>query len=106
MNGVDYVSASGGVNAASPNGSNGQVLGVEGVGDSNVVEHTYGAEWGKRAGAQISIVTTSGTNQVHGDVFEYLRNSVLDARNFFGRPVGRRIPPFVRISLEERWEGR
>src|SRR3989475_5075911 len=96
MNGVDYVSASGGINAASPNGSNGQVLGVDAVREFNVVEHTYGAEWGKRAGAQISIVTTSGTNQVHGDVFEYLRNSVLDARNFFDRPIGRRIPPFMR----------
>jgi hypothetical protein len=96
MNGVDYVSASGGINAASPNGSNGQVLGVDAVREFNVVEHTYGAEWGKRAGAQISIVTTSGTNQVHGDVFEYLRNSVLDARNFFDRSPGLRIPPFKR----------
>jgi hypothetical protein len=96
MNGVDYVSASGGVNAASPNGSNGQVLGVDAVREFNVVEHTYGAEWGKRAGAQISIVTTSGTNQVHGDLFEYLRNSVLDARNFFDRQTGPRIPPFKR----------
>src|SRR5207244_8006621 len=50
----------------------------------------------KRAGEQVSIVTTSGTNQVHGDVFEYLRNSVLDARNFFDRSTGRRIPPFER----------
>ncbi len=96
MNGVDYVSASGGINAASPNGSNGQVLGVDAVREFNVVEHTYGAEWGKRAGGQISIVTTSGTNQVHGDVFEYLRNSVLDARNFFDFPIGLRIPPFKR----------
>jgi hypothetical protein len=96
MNGVDYVSASGGINAASPNGSNGQVLGVEAVREFNVVEHTYGAEWGKRAGGQISIVTTSGTNQVHGDVFEYLRNSVLDARNFFDYPIGLRIPPLKR----------
>src|SRR6266436_1176181 len=39
MNGVDYVSASGGVNAASPNGSNGQVLGVDAVREFNVVEH-------------------------------------------------------------------
>src|SRR5437879_749294 len=96
MNGVDYVSASGGINTASPNGSNGQVLGVDAVREFNVVEHTYGAEYGKRAGAQISIVTSSGTNQLHGDVFEYLRNSVLDARNFFDRPIGLRIPPFKR----------
>src|SRR5437879_5344529 len=96
MNGVDYVSASGGINTASPNGSNGQVLGVDAVREFNVVEHTYGAEYGKRAGAQISIVTSSGTNQVHGDVFEYLRNSALDARNFFDYPPGLRIPAFKR----------
>src|SRR5438309_819795 len=68
MNGVDYVSASGGINTASPNGSNGQVLGVDAVREFNVVEHTYGPGDGKRAGAQVSIVTTSGTNQVHGEV--------------------------------------
>jgi Carboxypeptidase regulatory-like domain len=96
MNGVDYVSASGGINTASPNGSNGQVLGVDAVREFNVVEHTYGAEYGKRAGGQISIVTTSGTNQLHGDIFEYLRNSGLDARNFFDYPQGLRIPPFKR----------
>ena len=49
MNGVDYVSVSGGINTASPNGSNGQVLGVDAVREFNVVEHTYGAEYGKRA---------------------------------------------------------
>src|SRR5438128_1890011 len=74
----------------------GITLAVDAVREFNGVEHTYGAEWGKRAGAQVSIVTTSGTNQVHGDVFEYLRNSVLDARNFFDRPIGLRIPPFKR----------
>src|SRR5438105_13429988 len=59
------------------------LLGVEAVREYNVLEHTYGAEYGKRAGGQVSIVTSSGTNQWHGDVFEYLRNSALDARNFF-----------------------
>src|SRR5262249_37939529 len=44
-----------------------------------------GAEYGKRAGGQITVVTTSGTNQWHGAAFEYLRNSALDARNFFDR---------------------
>lgn len=96
INGIDYV----GVNATgtfiTPLGSSGQLLGVDGVREYNVVEHTYGAEYGKRAGGQISIVTSSGTNQLHGDVFEYLRNSGLDARNFFDYPPGIRIPPFKR----------
>src|SRR5207248_1877117 len=47
---------------------------------------------GKRAGGQISVVTSSGTNQLHGDLFEYLRNSALDARNFFEPAIG----PFKR----------
>src|SRR2546422_7454268 len=45
--------------------------------------HTYGAEYGKRAGGQVSIVTSSGTNQWHGGLFEYHRNSALDAKDFF-----------------------
>src|SRR5438093_3851321 len=65
---------------------------LEAVREYNVLEHTYGAEYGKRAGGQVSIVTTSGTNQWHGDLFEYLRNSALDARNFFEEAKG----PFKR----------
>src|SRR6266516_4669112 len=49
----------------------------------NVLDHTYGAEYGKRAGGQVSIVTSSGTNQWHGGLFEYHRNSALDAKDFF-----------------------
>jgi len=66
------------------------------VREFNVAGDTYGAEYGKRAGGQISIVTMSGTNQLHGTVFEFLRNSVLDARNYFDRPPTERIPPFER----------
>src|SRR5207253_10097470 len=70
------------------------MLGVEAVREFNVLTDTYSAEYGKRAGGQISIVTTSGTNQLHGSAFEYLRNSALDARNFFYQTIG--APPFKR----------
>ena len=99
MNGVDYIGVSGGANTSTPNGSAGQVMGVDAVREFNVVQHTYGAEYGKRAGGQISIVTSSGTNQLHGSAFEYLRNSALDARNFFDRQINPGdpvIPPFKR----------
>ena len=49
----------------------------------NVVTDTYGAEYGKRPGAQVSIITGSGTNQFHGSAYEFIRNNALDARNFF-----------------------
>ena len=59
----------------------------------NVVTDTYGAQYGKRPGAQVSILTSSGTNQFHGSVYEFLRNSALDARNFFDQGS---VPPFER----------
>src|SRR5205809_1802714 len=99
INGMDYV----GNNAAgvytSPQGISGYLLGVDAVREFNVLGHTYGAEYGKRAGAQVTIVTTSGTNQWRGSVFEYLRNSALDTRNFFdvaNAPNPTPVPQFQR----------
>jgi hypothetical protein len=57
------------------------------------------AEIGRGAAGFTDIVTRSGTNDVHGSVFEFLRNAALDARNFFDeRSIAqpRRIPPFIR----------
>lgn len=94
MNGVEYTGPSQ-VHSV-PGGVSGQLLGIDAVREFNVVENTYGAEYGKRAGAQISVVTQSGTNQLHGTAFEFLRNSALDAKNYFDQPIGERIPPFER----------
>src|SRR2546426_11192609 len=94
INGVDWVGGSATGQFITPNGASRQLLGVEAVREFNVLTDTYGAENGKRAGGQITVVTSSGTNQVHGSVFEYLRNSVLDSRNFFDDTVG--TPPFKR----------
>src|SRR5262249_51319544 len=66
-----------------PGGVSGQLLGVDAVREFAVVKDTYGAEYGKRPGAQVGIVTTSGTNQLHGALYEFVRNNALDARNFF-----------------------
>ena len=76
-----------------PGGTSGQLLGVDAVREFNVVSDTYSAAYGKRDGAQISIVTASGTNTIHGDAYEFLRNSFFDARNYFD---GARIPEFQR----------
>jgi len=55
---------------------------------------TYGAEFGRGGGGQINIITRSGTNSGHGNLFEFIRNSALDARNFFTLPG--KIPPLQR----------
>jgi Carboxypeptidase regulatory-like domain len=81
LNGVEFTSASEINN--SPGGVSGQLLGVDAVREFAVVKDTYGAEYGKRPGAQVNIVTANGTDQFHGSAYEFLRNSALDARNFF-----------------------
>jgi hypothetical protein len=91
MNGVEYTGAS--QLAISPGGVSGQLLGIDAVREFNVLTDTYSAEYGKRAGGQVSVVTQSGTNVLHGSVFEFLRNSALDARNFFDQAF---VPPFRR----------
>jgi len=94
LNGVEYTGAS--VINNTPGGASGQLLGVDAVREFNVVTDTYGAEYGKRPGGQVSIVTASGTNALHGTVYEFLRNSDLDARNFFDQGA---IPQFGRNSF-------
>jgi hypothetical protein len=94
LNGVEYTGAS--VINNTPGGASGQLLGVDAVREFNVVTDAYGAEYGKRPGGQVSIVTASGTNALHGTVYEFLRNSALDARNFFDQGA---IPHFERNSL-------
>jgi hypothetical protein len=91
LNGIEYTGAS--LINVTPGGTSGQLLGVEAVREFNVVSDTYGANYGKRTGAQISIITASGGNQVHGSVYEFFRNSALDARNYFDQA---RIAPFQR----------
>ena len=91
LNGIEYTGAS--LINVTPGGTSGQLLGIDGIREFNVVTDTYSAAYGKRDGAQISIVTTGGTNAVHGSVFEFARNSFFDARNYFD---GARIPEFQR----------
>lgn len=91
LNDVEYTGASE-INDT-PGGVSGQLLGVDAVREFAVVADTYGAEYGKRPGAQVSIVTASGTNQLHGSLYEFVRNSAMDARNFFDLPT---IPDFQR----------
>ena len=83
LNGIEYTGAS--EFGQTPGGASGQLLGIDAVREFNVQTNNYGAEYGKRAGGQISVVTMSGTNQLHASLFEFLRNGVLDARRFFDK---------------------
>lgn len=94
LNGVEYTGAS--LINVTPGGTSGQLLGVDAVREFNVSSDTYSAAFGKRQGAQISIVTTSGSNHVHGAAYEFLRNSALDARNYFDQ---QKIPEFQRNNF-------
>src|SRR5665213_3758049 len=91
MNGIEYTGSS--QLAVTPGGVSGELLGIDAVREFNVLSDTYSAEYGKRAGAQVTVVTQSGSNHVHGSVFEFLRNSALDARSFLDKGS---VPPFRR----------
>jgi hypothetical protein len=91
LNGVEFTGAA--ENNMQPGGTSQQLMGVDAVREFNVLRDSYGAEFGKRPGAQVLIVTRSGTNLLHGSLYEFLRNNALDARNFFD---GASVPGFTR----------
>jgi len=64
---------------------------------------SYSAEFGRGAGAQVNIVTKSGTNQYHGNLFEFVRNSAFDAKNFFDLPTT--SPSFKRNQFGGTFSG-
>jgi Carboxypeptidase regulatory-like domain len=74
-------------------GESGDSLGLDGIKEYRVITSNFQAEYGMTMGSQMVMVSKSGTNQFHGDVFEYLRNSRLDAKNFFDQG---KIPEFQR----------
>jgi len=91
LNGVEYTGSS--QLAVTPGGVSGSLLGVDAVREFNILADNYSAEFGKRAGGQITVITQSGGNQIHGSIFEFLRNSALDAPGYFDQGT---TPPFRR----------
>jgi outer membrane receptor protein involved in Fe transport len=78
-----------------PGSAAGVLLGVEAVLEFQVLTNAYSAEFGRAAGGVFNAVTRAGANQVTGSVFEFHRNSALDARNFFDPPSAPK-PAFTR----------
>jgi hypothetical protein len=91
INGIEYTGSS--QLAITPGGVSGDLLGIDAVREFNLLTDAYGAEYGKRSGGQVNVVTQSGTNSVHGTLFEFLRNSALDQPGIFDQGT---VPPFRR----------
>jgi hypothetical protein len=97
-----------GIYGGNPSSITNNTLGVEGIREYRVVTSFFPAEYGTTMGSQTVIVTKSGTNDFHGSLFEYLRNSALDARNFFDTAASsgthadgtpRRLPQFQKNNF-------
>jgi hypothetical protein len=73
----------GAATSSMPGGAFGTNMGVEAVQEFQIVTSNYSAVYGKKAGGVVNIATKSGTNSLHGSVYEFLRNDNFDARNFF-----------------------
>lgn len=67
---------------------------IDAIQEFNILTGIYGAQYGLGSGGQIIVSTKSGTNEFHGSAYEFLRNSAMDARNFFSQPGP--LPSFKR----------
>ncbi len=82
-------------NNNTPGSAAGVLLGVDTLREFRVLTNAYSAAYGRSAGGVISAVTRAGTNELHGSLFEFVRNSNFDAKNFFDSSSDP-IPPFRR----------
>ena len=89
---IDGVTVNDYVNSG-PGSVLGVTLGVDAIQEFSVLTMNYSAEYGRTSGGVVNAITRSGTNKFHGNAYEFIRNSALDARNYFDGP---NIPPFKR----------
>jgi hypothetical protein len=74
-------------------GTTQSLVSVDAMQEFQIQTSTYGAEYGRQPGGQISISTRSGTNELHGSAFDYLRNEIFDANDWFANRTGQAKPP-------------
>src|ERR1700723_2148059 len=92
-NGAGLVqSGNGGTQAFNSFGGTSSLVSVDDMQEFRVQTSSFASEYGRTPGGQVSISTRSGTNQFHGGVFEYFRNDVLDANNWFNTAITPALP--------------
>jgi carboxypeptidase family protein/TonB-dependent receptor-like protein len=85
--------AGGALPGLSAAGGTNNLVSIDALQEFKVLTSTYAPEFGRSPGGQVSIVTRSGTNKFHGSLFEYFRNDVLDANDWFANSLGLSRPP-------------
>ncbi len=86
------IAGSGTLPGLSAQGTTNNLVSVDALEEFTVQTSTYSAEFGRQPGAQVQMITRSGTNQVHGTLFDYVRNDIFDARNFFNQKPAAKPP--------------
>ncbi len=87
-----------------PGSAAGFLIGVDTLQEFRVVTNAFSAEYGRASGGVISTVTKSGTNRLHGSIFEFVRNSDFDAKNYFDSQTAP-IPSFKRNQFGAEVDG-
>jgi hypothetical protein len=88
LNGVDISGYVAGGEGTGTFGGSSPLVSPDALQEFTVLTSNYDASYGKHSGANVNVVTKSGTNTMHGTAFEYLRNTVLNANTFFLNNVG------------------
>ncbi|MSO19754.1 MAG: TonB-dependent receptor [Acidobacteria bacterium] len=91
-----------------PAGPSGALLGIETVQEFQVLTSSFSAQYGRALGGVFNAVSKGGTNEFHGNAYDFLRNSAVDARDFFDRKRfadSPRLPPFRRNQFGATFGG-
>jgi hypothetical protein len=97
--------AAGALGSFSVLGGTNSLVSVDALQEFRIQTSTFAPEFGRTPGGQISIVTRSGTNQFHGTAFDYLRNDLLDANDWFADNAGLKKPEERQNDFGGTWSG-